>query len=133
MHSHDLREGMAETLALLGAFEGGDGPMTGAQWAAWLVRDVLEDADWALWASLTNLQHVLAEASPADFMNAVERDLAEGSRVIADLFEEEEGFVTSSPSIGLLWSLEVLSWSPEHLHRATMLLARIDDVTGRQP
>jgi len=131
MHSNDLRDGVAETLALLAAFEGIDGAMTGGQWAGWIVRDVLDDADWTLWASLTNQLHAVAEASPVDFMNAVERDLA-GESVIAKLFEEERGLFHSSPSVGLLWALEVLAWSPEHLHRATMLLARIDDVTGRK-
>jgi hypothetical protein len=127
-HSDDLREGMAETLGLLASYGGIEGATTGEEWAGWLVREVLDGADWILWASLSQQLSMLAEASPSEFMSAVERGLDGVESAIRSLFHQQvEGVFGSEPSLGLLSALEVLAWPTEHLRRASLLLARIHE------
>ena len=66
-HSVALRKGLAETLALLGSHPNvltGCTPARPELTANKVVRDILHDADWELWASLDGLLPDLAEASP---------------------------------------------------------------------
>jgi hypothetical protein len=77
-HSHLLRRGLAESLALLGSHPKaltscavGKAEMT----AVLAVREILADADWERWASLNDLLPLLAEAAPGEFLDAVETAL----------------------------------------------------------
>ena len=136
-----LRAGLAQGLALLGAFDEilPDGSSS-ADHAAGAVRELLRRANAALsgslWASLSEVLVLLAEADPQGFLDAIEQGL-EGERpVLQTMFADVEGFsalFSSSPHTGLLWSLELLCWSPEHLSRAARALARLAelDPTGR--
>src|SRR5579859_7797118 len=78
-HSHALRKGLSETLALLGSFPE---PLTScsagkARTVAELaVFEILKDADWVLWASLNDILPTLAEAAPVPFLDAVEKALS---------------------------------------------------------
>ena len=81
-HSHQLRKGLAESLALLGSYPSAlnncslDKPETVAVLA---VREIFANADWILWGSLNNLLPLLAEAAPNEFLCAVESALANDS------------------------------------------------------
>jgi hypothetical protein len=93
-----------------------------------IVRELLERAngDWRIWASLSGVLQSLAEAAPAAFLDAVEAGLSGEQPVLLNLFSESESSLSgSSPHTGLLWALEVLAWSPEHLARASLLLAKL--------
>jgi len=95
-----------------------------------LVRSLLRDADAARWLSLASVPcalSLLAEASPEQFLDALERSLSQTEPAVRILFAE-----TSSPAVfgrcwyaGLLWALETLAWSPVHLPRVALLLARL--------
>lgn len=137
-HSGDLRHGLATTLALLGALgdrvDAGKGA-TGADWAGYLVREVLDaangDDSGRLWASLEDVLPLLAEAAPGRFLDAV-RDGTQGdSPVLRKVFMDEgDGgvFAAHSPHTGLLWALEAVAWSPEHFGQAVDLLARLTEL-----
>lgn len=68
-----------------------------------------------------------AEAAPDTFLSIVERDLDEnGESEILKLFRSAEASsFRSSPRVELLWALESLAWSGEHLTRAVETLARL--------
>ncbi len=128
-HSGLLREGLAETLALMGA-RGETTPFstaeTGQERADVVVRKLLERAneDWRLWASLSGVLPLLAEAAPGVFLEAVDKGSSGEGSVLVELFSEP-GLMGSSPHTGLLWALENVAWEPGHLGYAARLLARL--------
>src|SRR5205823_6355450 len=76
-YSSDLRHGLATTLALMGAYGGepiAGARLTASEWAAWIVRQILEAANGEetarLWASLNDVIPLLAEAALVDFFRA---------------------------------------------------------------
>lgn len=136
-HSGDLRTGLATTLALLGAYgqpivEGSG--MTGSDWAAGTVREILKRAntngDIRLWASVHDVLALLAEASPLDFLDAVRDGVSAESPLLSQIFMDGEGdglFIDSTHSY-LLWALEVCAWSASHFGQVIDLLARLTEV-----
>src|SRR6266567_2420651 len=137
-YSHDLRKGLAETLALLGLhgeqieLTGGG---TGVNWASYLVREVLDTANkdetGQIWASLADLLPLLAQASPDKFLDAVRAGVGGDDPVLAKLFTDgqTDGLLSAgSPHTGLLWALEAVAWSPDHFGQAVDLLTRLAEI-----
>jgi hypothetical protein len=133
-YSGDLRRGLLTTLALLGS-QGEPveiGSLTGSEWASYLVRDLLaeanDDVSCRLWASLCYDLPLLAEAAPDAFLAAVRSGLKGKQPLLAALFTDREspGIFGGTPShTGLLWALENLAWSSRHFGDAVALLARL--------
>lgn len=130
-HSSLLREGLADTLAIMGArsdttpFSAG---LSARDCATRIIRRLLEraNADWRVWASLSHSLPLLAEAAPDAFLGALEQGLAGEQPVVLSLFTDQaDALFSSSPHTGLLWALEALAWSPEYLGHAALLLARL--------
>src|SRR5207244_216073 len=97
------------------------------QWADRIVRKLLQRAneDWRIWASLSSRLSLLAEAAPTEFLAAAEQGLS-GDQTLMNLFADQgHPLFSSSPHTGLLWALERLSWSPDHLARASAALAKL--------
>jgi hypothetical protein len=127
-HSHRLREGLAETLALLGSrpealvsCSHGKPEAT----AILAVRELLENADWCRWAGLDSLLPLLAEAAPDEFLDAVETALVNLEKSpFHQLFAQEGtgGFGGWNYTSGLLWALETLAWHADYLSRVTLIL-----------
>jgi hypothetical protein len=135
--SHQLRRGLANTLALLGEFgetveTSGGG--TAADLAAGVVRRLLTDANadatGQRWASLSDLLPLLAEGSPDAFLDGVQDGLSGDELLLATIFTDEGDplFGSGSPHTGLLWALETVAWSAVHLGQVTELLARLAEV-----
>ena len=127
-HSGFLRQGLAETLAIL-ATRGlplDIQDMVFAQdRATAIVRQLLSfDADWQRWASLTNLLPTIAEAAPEAFLEAVDQALVGDSPVLLGMFAEE-GLLGASPHTGLLWALETFAWEPKYLSKVALILAKL--------
>ena len=125
-NSGALREGLAETLGLMGIIgattEVGDACEPHIH-AARVVRRLFDGADWLRWASLSGHLPDLAEAAPDDFLQAVEADLRRQAPELFKLFGQEgDGIFGGSPHTGLLWALEVLAWEPKCLGRAALAL-----------
>jgi hypothetical protein len=128
-HSQSLREGLAESLALLGSHPGA---LTRASFkkaeatATLAVRQILSDADWILWASLNDVLPLLAEAAPNEFLNAIEGALRKTPCPFDELFAQESSGITGvNYMTGLLWSLETLAWDPERLIRVVCILGAL--------
>jgi hypothetical protein len=130
--SSQIREGIVETVALLGAR--GDqtpqGAPEGSSWrAAILVRALLENASQKRWFSLAYLLPLFAEAAPDEFLTALETDLRQPSPAITSLFEKNaDGLFSSSPHTSLMWALELLAWNVSHLSRVILILAALTEV-----
>jgi len=128
-HSSDLRQGMAETLALLGNH--GDILQNCSQHkpesvAVLSIREIFEQADWQLWGSLNNLLPTLAEAAPGEFLNTLENALQQTPCPFDELFAQEgKGITGTNYMTGLLWALEGLAWTEEHLVRVAVILAEL--------
>ncbi len=128
-HSGLLREGLAETLALMGARSETTSFSTknsGQERANAIARKLLARAndDWRVWASLSNVLPLLAEAAPGVFLEAAEKGASGERPVLVELFSEPGPF-GGSPHTGLLWALEALAWDPDHLGYAARILARL--------
>ncbi len=125
-----LRQGVANTLALLGAVAEDrilPGGRTGEEHAARAVRELLTDASRERWMSLSELLPVLAEAAPDAFLDAVEASLRGDCSIMSLFDEQKDPFAVSSSSrhTSLLWALEALAFSPRHLSRVAVLLAQL--------
>jgi len=135
--SPHVREGIAETVALLGT-RGEQIPQGAPEGSAWratvLVRNLLLNESAKRWFSLSHLLPLLAEAAPDEFLSAIETDLRKDSPAIATLFEKDaDGLFSSSPHTSLMWALEDLAWDPAQLSRVTLILAELarHDTGGR--
>lgn len=129
-HSHLLRNGLTESLALLGNHPKALTSCTlgKAEKTADLgVREILKDADWKQWASLNGLLPLLAEAAPREFLNAIEKVLSSDPSLFNEVFAQEgEGFTGTTYMSGVLWALETLAWDAEYFSRAVICLGELD-------
>lgn len=128
-----FREGISETLVLLAvhghSFRSRLGVDTEAE-AVKVVRDLLPAplTTRVLEANDRDLP-TYAEAAPNEFLSILERDLETDTPAVLGLLRPVSSGVFGSPSrTGLLWALEGLSWSPETLPRAALILARLAQV-----
>jgi hypothetical protein len=129
-HSGELREGLAETLALLGAelvslpaLPPGMGP----SYARKIVRELLPAGlTTHRWFTISPILKLLAEAAPEEFLEAVDRDIATPHPALIGLFEGDDGGIFgSSRHHYLMWALTSLAWHPAYLTRTALALARI--------
>lgn len=102
-----------------------------------LVGGLLRDADATRWLSLASIPSalpLLAEASPEQFLDALQGSLSQPEPAVRSLFTE-----TDSPVVygrcwyaSLLWALETLAWNPVHLPRTAFVLASLArfEITG---
>jgi len=128
-HSRHIREGLAESLALLGSRPE---PLANCSLnkpgtiAALTVREIFRGADWILWGTLNDQLTLLAEASPGEFLGAVEYALLQDPCPFDVLFAQEGGGITGRTYLtGLLWALESLAWDEQFLVRATVALGAL--------
>lgn len=137
LHSPALRSGLASGVALVGS--AGDTPLstldTAGDHARKVVRRILrtasEDPSGRTWQTLADVMPRLAEAAPEEFLDAVHNDLDTPQPLLARMFQDGDKsslFNSSSPHTGLLWALETICWSPDHLASATYALARLQEI-----
>lgn len=128
-HSGNLREGVAETLALIGSRAGSLTNCTQGKAidiAVLSVRELFEESDWTRWGSLNSLLPTLSEASSDEFLTAVENSIAATPSPFDKLFEQEDtGVFGRNYIIGLLWALEGIAWEETYLSRTAVVLAEI--------
>jgi hypothetical protein len=133
-HSQYLRNGIVETLALVGSRPQalsscslGKAETT----AVLVVRTLLNQANWERWASLDSHLPLLAEAAPDEFLDAVESGLVDlPNSPFNEIFAQEGsgGFGGWNYMSGLLWALEGLAWHPDYLSRVAVILADIASI-----
>jgi transcriptional regulator with XRE-family HTH domain len=130
-----LRHGVGEILILL-ALRGDQIPMVSAarRRAEAIVSRLLHGADPRRWWSLSRSFQLLAEASPTAFLDAVEHSLQQTDPPIRVLFGTDRGPLFGAEYLSdLLWALESLAWSPDHLARVCLILARLDAIDLEGP
>jgi len=131
--SYEIKNGIAETLALLGAMSEVEiisdsvGPKNRADR---IVRRLFSNCKtWEHWASLSDYLPLLAEASPEEFLSAIEKDISLEEPKIKKFFnQEDKSFFSSSPHTGLLWALETLAWNSSYLARVGLILAYLASI-----
>lgn len=128
-HSTHLRKGIGETLALLGSRPEclinctESKPQSTALLA---VRGIVHGADWIGWGSVNDVLPLFAEASPDEFLSAVEHAFTSTPCPFDSLFSEEgTGFAGRNYLTGLLWALETIAWEEEFLVRAVVALGAL--------
>jgi transcriptional regulator with XRE-family HTH domain len=130
-YSSYLRHGLGETLILLALF-GDRAAMVphASQYPDTVVRKVLRGADGQRWWSLSRDFQLLAEASPEEFLSAVDDSLDNENPPIAALFGSDESpiFGSAEHLSDLLWALESLAWAPQLLPHVSLVLARLDQL-----
>ncbi len=128
-HSRFFREGLAETLALVGSRSEALSACSVGQAenvARNSVSGLLDNTNWDRWASLDSLLPLLAEASPDGFLDAVESVLHDlDNSPFHELFAQEGsgGIGGGTYLSGLLWALETLAWHPDFLMRVAVILS----------
>lgn len=131
-HSGGMRKAFSETLALLGtkhSFLINCSREKAASTAAVVTRDLFEEADWRLWASLNYLLPSIAEAAPEQFLIALERDLQRTPSPFSTVFGQEGNGITGrSYMAGILWALESLCWHRDYLIRSVTCLGGLADI-----
>ena len=128
-HSYELRYGLAESIALLGNRFSSLRNCTQHEpenVATSAIRRILHSADWVIWGSLDSLLPILAEASPVEFLTAIESGLQRDPCPFRRLFlEEQASLFGANYHTGLLWALETLAWEEEHLVSACEMLGAL--------
>jgi hypothetical protein len=128
-HSSGLREGLAETLALLGANPKALTSVSigkAESVTICTVRKLLATGDWRRWASLNHELPLLAEAAPEEFLHQVEAALQHPKAPFKKIFAQEgDGITGGNYMTGLLWALETLGWSPKYMASAVSLLGEL--------
>ena len=132
-HSRSFRNALADTIALLGTHSNALTNCTRGKAeavASSIVRELFRNASWERWATLNQILPLLAEASPSDFLSAIENEALKVACVYDELFKQEGSGITGGTYIsGLLWGLETLAWDSRYLSSATRclgLLAALD-------
>ena len=127
-HSGTLREGLARGLALMGVHPDRANLVESASYVpSNVVSDSLaEGKGWQIWATLSGILPILAEAAADPFLDAVERDLSAEPSPFKDLCAQGGApMFAGVPHAGLFWALETLAWSQDHFSRVAMILARL--------
>ena len=130
VHSDELRQGLARTLALLATQEASAQITDIISLQARINRIVQkllpEGAKWQRWASLGDVLPLIAEAAPEILLAAAESGLRGEKPELPNLFlQEKAGFMGQEEHSALLWALERLAWSPELLPRVSVVFAKL--------
>ncbi len=128
-YSQALRNGLAETIAILGAKPERLSGVFGVEGRIEnIVRQLLEGQGRLRWASLSDQLPLLAEAAPDAFLKAVERDLSRSNAALIELIEsKDDSLFTANEHAGLLRALEALAWNRAMLPQVSLILATLDE------
>ena len=124
-----LRRSVIDSFALLAVY--GDGLFEGFDIKARvrkMVRKWFRPVDGRALESRRDALPAYAEADPDAFLSIIEKDLESAKPGILGLFRPVEAppfMAPSPPSVELLWALESLAWSGDHLPRVATILAKL--------
>ena len=136
VHSSNLRKGLARSLALLGV-RGDDVRLAGGrsarEWAEGVALSLFtranEDETAQLWTSVSDVLPLLAEAAPDAFLRAISAATTGDEPLAKRLFQDtDERWNVSSPHTGVLWAIESIAWSEQHMAYAAETLAALAEI-----
>ncbi|MGI4872688.1 MAG: hypothetical protein ACRYFX_16125 [Janthinobacterium lividum] len=133
-YSGVLREGLADTLALIGSSDTQSlvaANTTAGAFADLTVTLLLREAiaNPSVLISISNVLPALAEAAPDAFLREIDAGLTGENPAVMKLFEETPGFFhATSHHAGLLWALEVLAWKKEYLGYVVSMLTKLEQL-----
>lgn len=92
------------------------------------VGTLLDEGEWATWASLRDCLQNFAELAPDIFFKKLEWNIIHKPEEILKLFPQKNGALFGQPNYisELLWSLEILAWSPDYLISSIRILAQLE-------
>lgn len=131
--SDTLKRGISNALALAAAMSEDLPAFPLQQRASEMVHRLLSEAGShgdSGWLRIARWLPALAEASPELFLDAIEQDLQLEKPGLSALFQDKSSDFPgpSSPHPNLLWSLELLCWSPLYFSRSASVLAKLTQV-----
>lgn len=135
-HSGILKNGVADTLALLANFGDDCSRCLGSMSVifsvkCWLTKLFKENNHVRFWFSLDSATRSFAEAAPDEFLEAV-MDASLGSESeMQKLFQagESDSFLGGGCyHCNLLWALESVSWGKQYLAQVSSCLARLSEI-----
>lgn len=139
-YSGSLREGIARSLAFLGAWGStlqAGGVRTGADFASTFVHNLLEEANGdvshRLWTSLCDVLCHLAEAAPDVLLQELRKGLSVESPFFGTMLREApEGphsvLGPTPPHVHFLGALELIAWSEDHVEQVVEVLADLHEL-----
>ena len=91
-----------------------------------MIKKLLRPLTGRVLEAQSDILPAYAEAAPDTFLSIIEQDIENGDQEVRKLFRPADASsFKSSPRVQLLWALESLAWSGEHLTRAVETLARL--------
>lgn len=82
-----------------------------------------------MWTSISDVLPLLAEAAPDAFLRAVSVAIAGTDPLAKRLFQDtDDRWNVSSPHTGLLWAVEGVAWSEQHMAYAAEILAGLSEI-----
>ncbi|MCK4654444.1 MAG: hypothetical protein KAU01_08360 [Candidatus Cloacimonetes bacterium] len=128
-YSDWIREGLTQSLILISIYGEElklDTPIYSVKWVDYIISKLLENDNPIFWKSIQQELPLIAEASPSEFLGAVEKLLNVENSPIKALFEEDPGIISPiSYHTGLLWALENVAWLPEYFSRTALILTKL--------
>lgn len=94
------------------------------------VNNLLKDAEWATWVKLRDCLQDLAELAPDAFLDRVESGIIYKAPEMLKLFPKSG--IGNNYISELLWSLEILAWSPDYLVRSIGILGMLEALPYEQ-
>lgn len=133
-YSPELQKGIAETLVFLdmnGELLENCTQHKPSYTVVQTIREIFDNADWKLWASLNGILPILAEALPDGFLTVVKQVLRQSPCLFDELFKQESvGITGTNYMTGLYWALECLAWSEKYLAES---IRRLGELAARDP
>ena len=116
--SPSLRKGVASSLALLTSVD-----LSNSGEIISLINNevkvIFDNPDWKYWASLKDVQALLAEASPESFLSQLNKFA--GEKCFVEILHQTHS-MGGCDYAGVLWSLELCAWDRQYLKEATRAL-----------
>lgn len=133
-HSSAIRQGMCETLVILAVHGknlfGSRLDLNIETEVSRTVRELLSPTSPEIWASQKNDLQAYAEAAPDMFLQILEADIKSDAPDVFSLLQpaSSDMFGGGCPRSGMLWSLELLAWSPDYFRRVVEILAQLSAI-----
>lgn len=127
-YTKQLKSSVLETFAICKSFSSKfsncEREIVNSEW--FIVRNILEDADWKLYATLNELLPILAEICESEYIKQINSFVSNKDKEVSRLFSEKEEILLSTGyTYGLYWSLELIAWSPNYIIEVFDILGKL--------